>query len=230
MAELKLTQGQVAHYDVTQGSGPTPMRGVFQKPAFGDAVISGATAQEKRIDIGKYSAVVQAIRGRFGDDARAAAIALDVIHGGPVPKGMEQHAGWLGGLKLLAAKEVQRDSTALVTLPAGLEQVAAGQTGMSQVFEQGGQARTRTGSKGGDFSNSPVGASAAMRGAREDLGMVVPANAPKSRGTKATRAGVIIADADTVVRLSMEKLKSKKDPPLDEIKAVIDGVIAKIAK
>lgn len=228
--QVPLARGKIVVVDTAQGS-KSDQRAVVQRPAFGDAIVSGATSGEKRVEIGKYAKVVEEIRKRFGaNDAKSAAVIFSVLQGMPIPDNMKEHSGWIGGLKTLAAQEIRRDAVAAITLPANIALAEAGKKDLDQVFINSVRNRAGTGSTGGDFSQSVVGANAIMRGVREQTGLDLPANAPATRGTAANRAGAIAVDAATVTELAKLRLKSKHEPSNDEIAGVVEEEIQKVMK
>jgi hypothetical protein len=228
--EVPLARGKIVVIDTAQGN-KGDQRAVVQRPAFGDAIVSGATSEEKRIEIGKYTRVVEEIRKRFGsNDAKSASIIMGILEGMPIPANMQQHAGWIGGLKTLAAQEIRRDPVAAITLPANIALASAGKKDLDQVFINSVQNRGGTGSQGGDFSQSVVGANAIMRGARDKTGIGNPQDAPASRGTAAKVAGAIAVDAATVTELAKVRLKTKNEPSNDEIAGVVEEEIQKVLK
>ncbi|MFL6729677.1 MAG: DUF4157 domain-containing protein [Sphingomicrobium sp.] len=229
---LELGRGRKAVLDVTQGA-ETELRGGVQRPGFragGDLRATGATRDERSIRVGDYPAVAAAIATKFPDDRQAATDIRRVLAGGDIPARLRPHAGWIGGLKTLAGLEVARDPVALVTLPANLELVATGRSSMQEVFVQGGEFRGQTGTIGGRFSHSPVGAVAALRGVRADLAMPIDAGAPRSRGTAAERHGVARADVETIVAYARQRLGTKANPPVDEIRAVVQEAVTRFVR
>lgn len=230
---IELGKGKKAILDVTQGAG-SELRGGFQKPAFkrrgGDLRVTGATQTQKSVPVGDYPAVAAAIAARFPNEKQAAAEIRQVLAGGEMPEHLKAHAGWMGGLKTLAGLEVARDPVALVTLPANLELVESGASSMQKMLVHGGDFRTQTGTVGGQFSHSPKGAVAMLRGVRADLALPIDPSAPETRGKVEERKGAARADLETIVQFAQQKLKTKADPPADEIKAVVREAIAKFVK
>jgi hypothetical protein len=221
--------GEVRHFDVTQGS-DVQQRGSVQRTEK-DAIAFGATSEGGRVEIGKYRDIVKAMRANLSkDESESATILLRVLRNEPLGTDLDAHGAWIGGIKTLAALEIRRDPVAMASLVANLRLVEAQLLTMRQVFLAAGKIRTDTGgSTGGTFSPSPAGAKAAQRGVREELGMPVPATAPKSRGTKAQRAGMMAVEVESFTKLAILKLK-KKNPTNDEIIAVLEIEIRAILK
>ncbi len=214
---------------MTQGS-DVAMRGSVQKTET-DAVVYGSTAEGKRVEIGKYRAIVKEMRTRLSkSDSESATILLKALRNEPLGDDLDNQGAWIGGIKTLAALEIRRDPVAIATLVASLNLAEAQIVTMKQIFVSAGKIRKDTGgSEGGLLSHSPEGAKAALRSAREEVGIAVPANAPKSRGTQAETQGALAVDVETVTQFAMLRLK-KKNPTNDEIIAVLEAEIKTILK
>lgn len=221
----QLSPGRIAVYDVSQGS-PIPLRGVVQRPGFprGDAIISGATSEERRIAIGSYPAIVQAMKN-IGNDRVVASAVREILAGGEVPANLRGRAGWLGGFKVLVAQEIRRDPVAMATISANLEMAAEGRLSLERIFA--GRTGTGTSVQGGLFSHSMSPALAPLRGVRERLGFTLPENAPMSRGTAEQRRAVVDRDRETIVEYVRSRLRISGHglPPMSEIESLVRQAI-----
>lgn len=221
-SQAELGKGKKHVLDVTQG-GDLELRGGIQRPGYsgGDFNASGATRSELKAPVGDYPAVAQALRANFPDERTAAREMKEFLGGGAVPAPLRNNPGWAGGVKTLVGGEVARDSVALFTLPANLELIANDKASINTVFVHGGMFPERQGRTGGQWSHSPRGAVGNLRGVRAELALPIDPSAPAHQGDPAMRTGVKKADIETIVQFAMLKLKTKANPPVDEIKAVV---------
>lgn len=220
-----LPRGHIDVLDVSQGGG-TPLRGVVQRPGFagGDAVVSGATEEERRIRVGRYSEVAARLSS-FGNDRFVAQAAMEILRGGDLPQSMREHAGWFGGFKTLMGLEVRRDPIALTTLSSVLALSAVGALSISAAFARAGEAATARTTPGGAFPHSATPALAPLRGAREVVGAPLPAGAPASRGTAEQRRNVLTTTVDAIVRAAQLVLRTNRRPSNDDIVAAVRQVM-----
>ena len=225
-----LPAGRIDVLDVSQGA-TTPLIGVVQKPAFsgGDAVISGASAVQRRVRIGRYRDVAAKLSS-FGNDKFVAQAAIEVLRGGDLPARMSELQPWFGGFKTLLAQEIKRDPIALATLSSVLALAANGGLSISAVFAKAGEAADAKTTLGGAFPHSAAPALAPLRSAREAVGAPVPKDAPASRGTQAQTDAVLTGTIDAITRAAQIILKTKKQPSRDEIVAAVRQVMRGLLK
>jgi hypothetical protein len=220
-----LTSGRIDVLDVSQGAS-TPLIGRVQKPAFsgGDAIVSGASADERRVRIGRYSEVAATLSS-VGNDRFVAQAATEVLRGGDLPASMRELQPWFGGFKTLMAQEVKRDPVALATLSSVLALAAQGALGISAAFAKAGEVANAATTLGGAFPHSATPALAPLRSAREAVGAPLPADAPASRGTKQQTGQVLTGTIDAITRAAQIVLKTKKQPNRTEILAAVQQVM-----
>ena len=233
-----LGRGRIDVQNVAQGAS-TPLLGVVQRPGFntgGDAIVSGATADERRIRVGRYSEVAATLSG-IGNDRYAAQAAIEVLRGGDLPARMRDLAGWFGGFKTLMGLEVRRDPIALATLGSVLALAAGGGTSISAAFAQASRtteaaaaavAAVPLGSNdtpGGLLSHTATPALAPLRSARDALGVAQQPGASASRGTAAQTRNVLTTTVEAIVRAAQLILRTNARPSTADIVAAVQTVM-----
>lgn len=228
--QTDLGRGRIDVLDVTQAAN-TPLRGVVQRPGFGggDAIVSGATTEERRVPVGRYREVGAALAS-LGNDRYAAEAAIAVLAGGSVPERFRSLGlGWVGGFKTLMALEVRRDPIALVTLSSVLTLAAAGALPISAAFAKAGETADAAATSGGAFPHTARPALGPLRGARDEVGAPVPADAPASRGTAEQRDQTLAKTIDAIAKAAQLELRSKAKPSRDEMLAAVRRVMKRVA-
>ena len=228
-----LGRGQLDVQNSAQG-GAVPLIGGFQRNPFGgtEGTISGATAEQRRIRIGRYSEVATTLRN-IGDDRTTAATAVRVLRDGDLPSDLRHMAGFFGGFKALMGLEVRRDPVALATLASVLELAGAGRLSMTEAFSQAERrtapareaaaAMTLSGNQtaGGNFTHSATPAVSVLHSAREALGVPQQPGASASRATVAQTRALLTTTVETIVRAAQLILRTRARPDHAEIVAAV---------
>jgi hypothetical protein len=223
-----LPTGRTDVMDVSQGAS-TRMTGVVQSPPFsGGQIASGATETERRVRIGRYSAVAATLSS-LGNDRFVASAAMELLRGGELPSEWQDRAGWFGGFKTLIGLEIRRDPVALTTLSSVLSLVASGSLSIGAAFARAGEAADAPTTLGGAFPHSATPALAPLRSARETVGAPLPADAPASRGTVAQTRNVLTTTVDAIVRAAQIVLRTKARPSNQEIVEAVRQIMSRIA-
>ena len=196
-------------------------RGVVRRPPFGDAIVTGASPDERRVRIGRYRDVAATLSS-IGNDRFVASAARDLLQHGEIPSGARHLTSWFGGFRTLMGLEVRRDPMALATLGSVLTMAGAGALSISAAFAQAGDASAAERPEGQAlFTHAAPGALATLRQMRDEVGAPQRPNAPASRSSRAVAQRAMQAEVEAVTRAAQIILRTNVRPSNADIVAAV---------
>ncbi|MDD3354217.1 DUF4157 domain-containing protein [Zoogloea sp.] len=189
-------------------------RGVIRRPPFGDAIVTGASPEVRRIRIGRYRDVAATLSS-IGNDRFVAEAARELLRSGEMPVRARHLSGWFGGFRTLMALEVRRDPVALTTLASVLTLAQAGALTVTEAFTRASESGERT--EGGLFTHSAPGALATLRQVRDEVGAPQRPNAPASRASRQVAEKAMQDEVAALTRAARILLRTNAQPRREEI-------------